>query len=59
MYKVNFTIIQEISIITLHYIKYIYFSYKEVLQKVTHNKEACIEFLQKNSMRCPGPVYKD
>ena len=46
MYKVNFTIIhiQKICIITLHYMKYIYFSYKEVLQNITHNKEACIEF---------------
>ena len=57
------TYIQKNFIITLHYMKSIYFSYKEVLQNITHNKEACIEFLKKNgiiqnSMTCPGPMYK-
>ena len=47
MYKVNFPIIyiQKNFIITLHYMKSIYFSYKEVLRNITHNKETCIEFL--------------
>ena len=51
MYKVNFTIIyiQKNFIITLHYMKSIYFSYKEVLQNITHNKEACIDFLKKKT----------